>query len=321
MLVSDAAAFVQRYGGGINILGTYAGNLSNSGEQIKLEDHTNSTIAQFTFEDGTGIGEEDWTTAPDGNGPSLVVIDTQGDYDDGTNWRASTTTHGTPGSGEAANIIGDVNGDGFVGAADLDQILATWGDSAASSSAATQADLDNSGTVGSGDLSIVINNFGNGTPPNQPTSNNNTNTNSNTRPNRPGNNDDNNTNTRPARPTNTPPTNTRPARPINTQPTRPTNPRPTRPINTQPTVPSNTRPAQNASASLPTTPPPARDTAPLATPLTPNQQRAANTRPQDALALAKPLDPTPAQEKSKRPPAQAPTQPNTRPRFDALKLR
>ena len=128
VFVSDAAAFQERYGSGINILGTYTGNLSNSGEPISLNDgKTTAAIKAFTYEDGTGVGEEDWPTTPDGDGPSLVVLNTDGDYDDGNNWAASTTTNGTPGEAEAATLVGDLNNDGYVGSADLSQLLAYWG--------------------------------------------------------------------------------------------------------------------------------------------------------------------------------------------------
>ncbi|XAM00071.1 CotH kinase family protein [Phycisphaeraceae bacterium D3-23] len=175
VFVSDPAAFQERYGTGINILGSYTGNLSNGGEPLSLNDNKlGNAIIAFTFEDGTGTpgsGEEDWPTTPDGDGPSLVVRDTEADYNDGNNWAASTTTHGTPGSEEALGVPGDITGDGFVGAADLDALLALWGDAAGSSPQATAADLNGDGTVNSSDLTIVIDNFGSGTPPAAPTSN------------------------------------------------------------------------------------------------------------------------------------------------------
>ena len=168
VIVKDTAAFQIRYGTGITIEGEYSGKLDNGGEAITLRDAAGQTIQQFTYDDD---GATSWPTSPDGNGPTLVAVDTSGDYNTPSNWTASNTIHGTPGSAEAAGILGDVTGDGFVGAADLDQILALWGDAATSSSEAAQADLDQSGTVASGDLNIVIANFGNGSPPATPTSN------------------------------------------------------------------------------------------------------------------------------------------------------
>ncbi|XAL99519.1 PEP-CTERM sorting domain-containing protein [Phycisphaeraceae bacterium D3-23] len=56
-------------------------------------------------------------------------------------------------------VLGDIDGDGFVGAGDLDLILANWG------ATGTPADADGSGTVGQGDLDIVTGNWGGGSPP------------------------------------------------------------------------------------------------------------------------------------------------------------
>ena len=58
---------------------------------------------------------------------------------------------------------GDLNTDGFVGAEDLDILLAAWGDSV-SPFDFTGGDLTGDGTVGTADLQIVLNNWGTGTP-------------------------------------------------------------------------------------------------------------------------------------------------------------
>ncbi|XAM00938.1 lamin tail domain-containing protein [Phycisphaeraceae bacterium D3-23] len=166
VVVDDLAAFTERYGTGINVAGVYSGRLSNDGEQLTLRSADGGTIQQFTYNDAAA-----WPQTPDGDGPSLVVIDPDGDYNNPANWKASTTTHGTPGADEAVGLAGDITGDGFVGAADLDEILALWGDAAGSSAAAAAADLNGDGTVNSPDLSIVIANFGNGNPSTRPTSN------------------------------------------------------------------------------------------------------------------------------------------------------
>ncbi|XAL99497.1 lamin tail domain-containing protein [Phycisphaeraceae bacterium D3-23] len=98
LLVADLAAFTERYGqqvvDSVDAIAEYTGNLANGGESLKLNDANGSTILDFRYEDGTGAGEADWPTTPDGDGPSLVVNDTEADYSDGNNWRAhhSTTT-------------------------------------------------------------------------------------------------------------------------------------------------------------------------------------------------------------------------------------
>ena len=255
VVVSDLAAFTERYGSGINVAGEYAGNLANSGETLHLKAADGSTIQSFYYDDD---GSAQWPTTPDGDGPSLVIINTDADYSSGSNWTASSTTHGTPGAAESASLAGDVNGDGFVGIEDLDLLLAYWGDAAASSSLAAAADLNDDGTVNSPDLSLLIANWGAGTPPLEPTSNddddagpgNNNSSgggggegNSDSGDNNPTSNDgvatgagDDNSPTRPTRPT-------RPIAPTNpTRPTRPTTPGAT----TRPT--GTTRPANGPDA-------------------------------------------------------------------------
>ncbi|XAL99504.1 lamin tail domain-containing protein [Phycisphaeraceae bacterium D3-23] len=280
VVVSDLAAFTQRYGTGINTAGQYAGNLANGGETLRLTDADNNTIQQFAYDDAVS-----WPATPDGDGPSLVVINHEGNYNSGNNWEASTTTNGTPGEDEATAIPGDITGDGFVGAEDLDALLALWGDAAASSPQASNADLDGNGTVGSGDLSIVIANFGNATPPATPTSNGQSptdNDNDNTAPgsNNAGNNNNNNNNNAPTRPTYT-----RPA-----AADTPTSPTPTAPI--PPTRRSDTG-------------------------LTSAQQQVGATQSNaDALALSRPVTRPEARDASLTAATAKP-----KPRFDALALR
>ncbi|XAM01634.1 PEP-CTERM sorting domain-containing protein [Phycisphaeraceae bacterium D3-23] len=61
-------------------------------------------------------------------------------------------------------IDGDLNGDGFVGAADLDILLANWGDSVTIGSLA-DGDANSDGVVDALDLAIVQGNFGSGNLP------------------------------------------------------------------------------------------------------------------------------------------------------------
>ncbi|XAM00499.1 hypothetical protein OT109_03725 [Phycisphaeraceae bacterium D3-23] len=65
---------------------------------------------------------------------------------------------------ETDTLTGDLNGDGFVGAADLDVLLAHWGDTVSAGSL-IDGDPSGDGMVGETDLQIVRDAWGDGTPP------------------------------------------------------------------------------------------------------------------------------------------------------------
>jgi hypothetical protein len=96
VLVKNIDAFAQIYNtNGINIAPrAYTGSLSNSGEKIKLEDRTNSTILEFSYDD-------DWYTSTDGQGFSLTIIDPANpdleSWDQKESWRPSADINGSPG--------------------------------------------------------------------------------------------------------------------------------------------------------------------------------------------------------------------------------
>lgn len=97
VIARNRAAFAARYGGGINLApGQYAGGLSNSGETIKLDDRTNSTILAFEYADG-------WYDETDGLGASLTIINPAdpnlGTWDTSEAWAPSSAPGGSPGTG------------------------------------------------------------------------------------------------------------------------------------------------------------------------------------------------------------------------------
>ncbi|MEM7315496.1 MAG: lamin tail domain-containing protein, partial [Planctomycetota bacterium] len=94
VLVKDRGVFESRYGTGINIGGEYTSKFANSGEHVELRAADGSVIADFTYGDGNEPG---WPVLPDGDGPSLEIIDVNGDYNDPTNWRTGVNPGGTPG--------------------------------------------------------------------------------------------------------------------------------------------------------------------------------------------------------------------------------
>ena len=101
---NDTAAFIAKYGAGALIAGQAPGALNNGGERIVLRDADGNVIHDFTY-----LDTAPWPTTPDGGGPSLEVIDTNGNYDSGLNWRASWEIGGSPGWQGAGP---DTDGDG-----------------------------------------------------------------------------------------------------------------------------------------------------------------------------------------------------------------
>ena len=80
------------------------GALNNAGETIVLRDTTGNAIHDFDYG-----STAPWPTSPKGLGPSLEVIDVNGDYNDPFNWRASFEPLGSPG---VAGLGRDTDGDG-----------------------------------------------------------------------------------------------------------------------------------------------------------------------------------------------------------------
>lgn len=101
LLTKNTAAFESRYGTGHNIIGQYLGSLDNGGEEIKLEDSSNSTILEFDYNDT-------WYDITDGDGFSLTIIDVNDTnldiWDDKDGWRPSTVAGGTPGADDKSTL-------------------------------------------------------------------------------------------------------------------------------------------------------------------------------------------------------------------------
>lgn len=99
LVVRNLSAFTAAYGSAAaaRVAGVFANAtaLSNGGERIKLNDATGSTVFDFTYSDLAP-----WPVAPDGTGPSLLVVDTAASPDNPANWTAGVSG-GTPGFGEA----------------------------------------------------------------------------------------------------------------------------------------------------------------------------------------------------------------------------
>jgi hypothetical protein len=82
------------------IAGVFANGtaLNTGGEQLQLLAASDATIRNFSYNN-----KDPWPESPDGSGPCLVLMrpTTNPDHSLGTNWRASNTAGGTPGTDDA----------------------------------------------------------------------------------------------------------------------------------------------------------------------------------------------------------------------------
>ena len=114
VLARDRAAFATRYPSAISFLlpGEYgigdANKFANGGEQIVLEDALGNDIRRFTYSDALP-----WPSAPDGHGPSLVLIAplSNPDHSLPENWRPSSGAVGTPGASDSRAFTGTADAD------------------------------------------------------------------------------------------------------------------------------------------------------------------------------------------------------------------
>jgi len=122
--------------------------------------------AGFQFESGTGIRGV-FVITNDLAGPSVpflqIVLPTGGTAEL-TGTLAAPTGIEDPVAftigGGATPLVGDLNGDGFVGAGDLDILLGVWNQNDSG-----VADLNGDGFIGAGDLDILLGNWNAGTAP------------------------------------------------------------------------------------------------------------------------------------------------------------
>ena len=103
LLVKDVDAFTFRYGAGLPVIGSFTGNLRNSGETVELVG-SEGEIRTFEYDDA-----DPWPSEADGEGPGLELFapNSNPDHAVAASWRA-TEPGGTPGRGS-----GDV-GPGYV---------------------------------------------------------------------------------------------------------------------------------------------------------------------------------------------------------------
>lgn len=107
LVVKNLAAFQAEYGSSLPIAGEYqfstSSSLSNGGERIVLSFGADDTILEFEYSD-----DLPWSTSPDGDGPSLVLIHPEGnpDHNNPANWRPSLQAGGNPAASDAIPYTG-----------------------------------------------------------------------------------------------------------------------------------------------------------------------------------------------------------------------
>jgi len=98
VIVANVAAFQSRYGASALILGTYTGNLNNSGDHLVLSGNFQEPVLDFSYTDA-------WYPATDGLGFSLVTADENAPtsaWNSAGNWRASSAIGGSAGQDDPA---------------------------------------------------------------------------------------------------------------------------------------------------------------------------------------------------------------------------
>lgn len=103
-IVSDSTAFNLIYSTS-NYVGGANGNLQNNGETLTIFD--NSTFEQ-EIDVVTYDNNSPWPTTPNGNGPSLELLDATSDNSLAFNWNSSQDSLGTPGEINSVTLAGDI---------------------------------------------------------------------------------------------------------------------------------------------------------------------------------------------------------------------
>ena len=110
VVAADVATFTALHPGVLNVVGNWTGRLSNSDEDLDLDDNLGDRVDSVHYADEGDWAERqvgaldhsyrgwDWAAAHDGGGRSLELINPLMPNDCGQNWRSSLVTHGTPGA-------------------------------------------------------------------------------------------------------------------------------------------------------------------------------------------------------------------------------
>jgi len=103
VLANDTTAFHNLYPSAMNFTGEFHFNLNNDGESLYLFNPAGFLIDSLQYSN-----QYPWPTAPDGNGPTLALIDPRRDNANPLNWTASSG-HGTPGTSNVPSSLDQTN--------------------------------------------------------------------------------------------------------------------------------------------------------------------------------------------------------------------
>ncbi|XAM01389.1 endonuclease/exonuclease/phosphatase family protein [Phycisphaeraceae bacterium D3-23] len=137
---------------------TWGSDVSGSADDDRID---------FVYYQGDGVTVSDSTLIGEANGTG---VNGSGDVDLAAWWNNDALHTVSDHRAVAIDfelapfILGDLTGDGFVGVADLDLLLANWGDSVAAYNRAL-GDPSGDGVVGQQDLALVLANWSQGTAP------------------------------------------------------------------------------------------------------------------------------------------------------------
>ncbi|MBN2016887.1 MAG: CotH kinase family protein [Candidatus Cloacimonetes bacterium] len=106
VLCVDSSMFKSCFPDVENLIGNLDFGFGGGGDQVRLFNVTGALVDSVEYDD-----EDPWPTEPDGNGPTLELLDPNFDNTLAENWHASTE-HGTPGSLNSSGVgIDDPNND------------------------------------------------------------------------------------------------------------------------------------------------------------------------------------------------------------------
>ena len=99
VVANDPVAFSTLFPEVNNYIGPMGFGLSGNGELLRVYDETGALVDTVHYDDVAP-----WPTAPDGNGPTLELINPGLDNALAESWKSSGTEHGTPGEYNSPNV-------------------------------------------------------------------------------------------------------------------------------------------------------------------------------------------------------------------------